>query len=57
MRKPKKDLRKERWERTSGTTKWNRLGQVGVRGTSGTGIRGSSYWVGLDETGTGGSTD
>jgi len=40
--KPKKNLRKESWERTSGTTKWDKLGQVGVRGTSGTRRRGSS---------------
>jgi len=24
--KPKKNLRKESWERTSGTTKWDKLG-------------------------------
>ena len=32
--KPKKKLRKENWEKTSGTTKWDKLGQV--CGTSGT---------------------
>jgi len=42
---------------TIGTTKWNRLGQVGVRGTSGTGTGGSPYCVGQDGTGTGGSSD
>ena len=40
--KPIKNLRKESWERTSGTTKWDKLGQVGVCGTSGTRRRGSS---------------
>jgi len=54
MRTPKKNLRKECWERTSNTTKLDRLGQVGVRGTSGTGTEGSPYWVGQDGTGTGG---
>ena len=34
MRNPKKNLRKESWERTSGTTKWEKfkleyVGQVG----------------------------
>jgi len=32
MRNPKKNPRKESWERTSGTTKWDKLGQVGLRG-------------------------
>jgi len=30
-RNSKTNLRKESWERTSDTTKWDRLGQVGVR--------------------------
>jgi len=34
IRNPKKNLRKQSWERTSGTTKWDKLGQV--CGTSGT---------------------
>ena len=42
MRKQKKILREGSWERTGGTAKWDRLGQVGVRGTSGTGTEGSS---------------
>ena len=44
MRNLKKNLRKleESWERTSGTTKWDKLGQVRVLGTSGTRRRGSS---------------
>jgi len=33
MRTPQKNLRKGSWERTGGTAKWDRLGQVGVRGT------------------------
>ena len=28
LRNPKKNLRKESWQRTSGTTKWDKLGQV-----------------------------
>ena len=35
LRKPKKKLRKESWQRTNCTTKWRKLVQVGVRGTSG----------------------
>ena len=31
----------EIWERTDGTNKWDRFGQVRVRGTGGTGRRGS----------------
>jgi len=46
MRNPKKKIRKESWERTSGTTKWDKLGQVGVRGTSGTRRRGLQILVG-----------
>jgi len=42
MRNPKKNLRKESWEKTSRTTKWDKLGQVGARGTNGTRRRGSS---------------
>jgi len=57
MRKTKKDLRKESWERTSGTTKWDKLGQVGVRGTSGTRRRGSSDLSGTSGTRRRGSSD
>jgi len=41
IEKPKKNLRKESWQRTSGTTKWHKLAQVGVCGTSGTRRSGS----------------
>ena len=51
--KPKTNLRKESWERTSGTTKWDKLGQVGVRGTSGTRRRGSSDLSGTSALGGG----
>ena len=50
MRNLKKNLRKQNWERTSGTTKWDKLGQVGVRGTSGTRRRGSSDLRGASGT-------
>ena len=48
-RNPKKELRKESWERKNGTTKWDKLGQVGVRGTSGTRRRGLQILVGQGE--------
>ena len=59
MRKPKKNLRKGSWERTlaGGTAKWDRLGQVRVRGIGGIGTGGSPYWVGQNGTGIGGSSD
>jgi len=57
MMNPNKNLAKGSWERTSGTTQWDRLGQVAVRGTGGTGTGGSPYWVGQDGTETGGSSD
>ena len=57
MRTSKKNLRKESWERTSGTTKWYKLGQVGVRGTSGTRRRGSSDLSGTSGTRRRGSSD
>ena len=41
LRIAKKNLRKESWQRTSGTTKWHKLAQVGTSGTSGTGRSGS----------------
>jgi len=50
MRNPKKNLSKESWERTSVTTKWDKLGQVGIRGTSGTRRRGSSDLSGSSVT-------
>jgi len=53
--KHKKDLREGSLERTGVTAKWDRLGQVGVHGTGGTGTGGSSDYVGQDGTGTGGS--
>ena len=37
VRNLKKNLRKESWQRTSGTTKWDKLGQVGVVGQVGQG--------------------
>jgi len=48
--KPKKNLRKESWERTSGTNKWDKFGPVGVRGTTGTRRRGSSDLSGTNGT-------
>ena len=65
LRNPKKNLGKENWQRTSGTTKWDKLGQVGVvgqvgqgalkgvfdlNGTSGTRRRGSSDLRGTSGT-------
>ena len=46
MRNPKKNLRKASWKRTSCTSKWDKLEQVGVRGTSGTRRRGLQILVG-----------
>jgi len=57
MRNPKKNLRKESWVRTSGTTKWDKLGQVGVRGTNGTRRRGSLDLSGTSGTRRRGSSD
>jgi len=57
MRNLKKNLRKGNCEKTGGTIKWNRLRQVGVRGTGGTGTGSSPKCVELDGTGTGGSSD
>jgi len=58
-RNPKKNLRKRSWERTGGTAKWpgDRVGQIGVCWTGGTGTGGSPYWVRQDGTGTGVSSD
>jgi len=50
-------MRKESWERTSGTTKWDKLGQVGVCGTSGKMRRGSSDLSGTSGTRRRGSSD
>ena len=44
---------KESWKRTRGTSKWGRLGQVAIRGISGTGTREPPYWIAQDEIGTG----
>jgi len=44
--KPKKNLRKESWQRTSGTTKWDKLEQVGVVGQVGQGEGGLQILVG-----------
>jgi len=57
IRNQKKILRKESWKRTSGTTKWDKLGQIGVRGTSGTRRRGSSDLSGTCGTRRRGSSD
>ena len=54
--KPKKNMRKGSWKMTGGTAKWDRLGQVGVRGIGETGTGGSLDEVGQDGTGTGGSS-
>jgi len=56
MRNPKKIWEKS-WKRTSGTTKWDKWGQVGVRGTSGTRRRGSSDLSGTSGTRRRGSSD
>jgi len=49
--KPKKNLRKESWQRTSGTTKWDKLRQVGVVGQVGQGEGGLQILVGQVEQG------
>ena len=54
MRNPQKNLRKESWQRTSGTTKWHKLAQVGVCGTSGTRRSGSPDLRGTSEQEQGG---
>jgi len=57
IRNPKKNLRKGSWEWTGGTVKWERLRQIEIRGTGGTGTGGSPYCVGQDGTGTGECSD
>jgi len=52
--KPKKKLRKESWQRTSGTTKYDKLGQVVVVGQVGQGEGGLQILVGHVEQGEGG---
>jgi len=52
----KKYLIKGSWERTSGTTKWDRLGQVGVRGMGQVGQMGQGHGglhIGWDRMGLG----
>ena len=50
----KKNLRKESWQRTSGTTKWDKLGQVGIVGQVGQGEGRLQILVGQVEQGEGG---
>jgi len=52
--KPKKNLIKESWRRTSGTTKWDKLGQVGVVERVGQGEGGFQMLVGQVKQGDGG---
>jgi len=54
LRNEKKNLRKESWQRTSGTTKWDKLGQVGVVGQVAQGAGGIQILVGQVEQGEGG---
>ena len=54
LRNPKKNLRKESCQRTSGTTRWDKLGQVEVVGQVGQGDRGLQILVGQLEQGEGG---
>jgi len=39
-------LRKESWQKTSGTAKWDKLGKVGVVGQVGQGEEGLQIFVG-----------
>ena len=46
LRNPKNNLGKKSWHRTSGTTKWDKLGQVGAVGQVGQGEGGLQIFVG-----------
>jgi len=57
LRNPKQNLRKESWLRTSGTTEWDKLGQVGVVGQMGQGAGGLQDLSGTSRTRRRGSSD
>jgi len=46
LRNPKKILRKESWQRTRSTTRWDKLGQVGVVVQLGQGEGGLQIFLG-----------
>jgi len=51
LRNPKQNPRKESWQRTNGTTEWDKLGQVGVVGQVRQRERGLQILVGQVEQG------